>query len=132
VSQQKRKLVEQGFGWSKVIGLLRQLRHRGLARVGWIFTFTHAAYNLVRLRTLIGLGCVRERRTGEAGRRNGPGATSRSSRGALFRLGATAREENSRRIDALFSNLLGSTRAVDLDVQTPAGVGVMSLARCSG
>jgi hypothetical protein len=56
VSQQKRKLVEQGFGWSKVIGLLRKLRHRGLERVGWIFTFTNAAYNLVRLRTLIGLG----------------------------------------------------------------------------
>ena len=56
VSQRKRKLVEQGFGWSKVIGLLRKLRHRGLARVGWIFAFTNAAYNLVRMRTLIGLG----------------------------------------------------------------------------
>jgi hypothetical protein len=55
-SQQKRKLVEQGFGWGKVIGLLRKLRHRGLERVGWIFTFTNAVYNLVRLRTLIGLG----------------------------------------------------------------------------
>jgi transposase len=56
LSQQKRKLVEQGFGWGKVIGLLRKLRHRGLERVGWIFTFTNAVYNLVRLRTLIGLG----------------------------------------------------------------------------
>jgi transposase len=56
LSQRKRKLVEQGFGWSKVIGLLRKLRHRGLARVWWIFTFTNAAYNLVRMRTLIGLG----------------------------------------------------------------------------
>ncbi len=56
VSQQKRKLVEQGFGWGKVIGLLRKLRHRGLERVGWVFTFTNAVYNLVRLRTLIGLG----------------------------------------------------------------------------
>ena len=56
LSQQKRKLVEQGFGWSKVIGLLRQLRHRGLARVGWIVSFTNAAYNLVRMRTLLGLG----------------------------------------------------------------------------
>jgi transposase len=55
-SQQKRKLVEQGFGWGKVIGLLRKLRHRGLARVGWVFTFTNTVYNLVRLRTLIGLG----------------------------------------------------------------------------
>jgi hypothetical protein len=56
VSQRKRKLVEQGFGWGKVIGLLRKLRHRGLARVSWIFTFTNAVDNLVRLRTLIGLG----------------------------------------------------------------------------
>jgi transposase len=56
VSQRKRKLVEQGFGWSKGIGLLRKLRHRGLERVGWIVNFTNAAYNLVRLRTLIGLG----------------------------------------------------------------------------
>jgi len=59
LSQQKRKLVEQGFGWSKVIGLLRQLRHRGLERVGWIVSFTNAAYNLVRLRTLMGLGVCR-------------------------------------------------------------------------
>ena len=56
LSQQKRKLVEQGFGWGKVIGLLRKLRHRGLERVGWVFTFTNAVYNLVRMRTLIGLG----------------------------------------------------------------------------
>jgi transposase len=56
VSQQKRKLIEQGFGWSKVIGLLRKLRHRGLDRVGWIFTFTNTIYNLVRLRTLLRLG----------------------------------------------------------------------------
>jgi transposase len=56
ISQRKRKLVEQGFGWSKVIGLLRKLRHRGLERVSWIFTCTNAVYNLVRLRTLIGQG----------------------------------------------------------------------------
>src|SRR3979490_145327 len=29
ISQQKRKLVEQGFGWMKTIGGLRKLRHRG-------------------------------------------------------------------------------------------------------
>jgi transposase len=55
-SQRKRKLVEQSFGWSKTLGLLRQLRHRGRDRVAWIVSFTHAVYNLVRLRTLIGLG----------------------------------------------------------------------------
>jgi transposase len=55
-SQRKRKLVEQSFGWSKTIGLLRQLRHRGRERVAWIVSFPHAAPNLVRLRTLIGPG----------------------------------------------------------------------------
>ena len=53
VSQRKRKLVEEVFGWMKTIGLLRKLRHRGGLKVGWIFTFTAATYNLVRLRTLV-------------------------------------------------------------------------------
>jgi transposase len=53
VSQRKRKLVEQGFGWMKMVGGLRKLRHRGGDRVGWIFTFTAAAYNIVRLRRLL-------------------------------------------------------------------------------
>jgi transposase len=52
ISQRKRKLVEQAFGWMKTVGLLRKLRHRGGERVDWVFTFTAAAYNLVRLRTL--------------------------------------------------------------------------------
>jgi hypothetical protein len=56
VSQVKRKLVEEGFGWGKVIGGLRKLHHRGRARVGWVFTFTNAAYDLVRMRTLIRTG----------------------------------------------------------------------------
>jgi len=56
LSQVKRKLIEEGFGWGKVIGGLRQLHHRGPAKVGWIFPFTNAAYNLVRIRTLIRAG----------------------------------------------------------------------------
>ena len=52
VSQRKRKLVEQVFGWLKVIALLRQTRHRGVRRVGWVFTFAAAVYNLVRIRNL--------------------------------------------------------------------------------
>lgn len=52
VSQRQRKRIEQIFGWLKTIGLLRQTRHRGVARVGWMFTFATAAYNLVRLRNL--------------------------------------------------------------------------------
>jgi transposase len=53
VSQRKRKLVEQGFGWMKTVGGLRKLRHRGGALVEWVFTFTAAAYNIVRLRRLL-------------------------------------------------------------------------------
>jgi transposase len=53
VSQRKRKLIEQVFGWMKTIGGLRKLRHRSGERVDWIVTFTAAAYNLVRLRTLL-------------------------------------------------------------------------------
>jgi transposase len=52
VSQRKRKCVEEIFGWLKTVGLLRKTRHRGVARVGWMFTFAAAVYNLVRMRTL--------------------------------------------------------------------------------
>ena len=53
ISQQKRKLVEQCFGWIKTIGGLRKPRHRGGRLVTWVFTFTAAAYNIVRLRRLL-------------------------------------------------------------------------------
>jgi transposase len=52
-SQQKRKLVEQGFGWMKTVGGLRKLRHRGGRLVTWIFTFTAAAYHIIRMRRLL-------------------------------------------------------------------------------
>jgi IS5 family transposase len=52
VSQQKRKRVEEIFGWMKTVGGMRKLRHRGLEVVGWMFTFAAAAYNLVRIRNL--------------------------------------------------------------------------------
>ncbi len=52
VSQRKRKRVEEVFGWMKTIGLLSKTRHRGVDRVGWMFVFTAAAYNLVRMRNL--------------------------------------------------------------------------------
>jgi len=55
VSQRKRKRIEEVFGWMKTVGLFRKTRHRGLFRVGWVFTFTAAAYNLVRLRKLLPL-----------------------------------------------------------------------------
>jgi transposase len=52
VSQQRRKIVEEVFGWMKTIGGQKKTKYRGLWRVGWIFTFAAAAYNLVRMRTL--------------------------------------------------------------------------------
>ena len=51
-SQRKRKRIEECFGWLKTIALLRKLRHRGVCKVDWIFTFACAAYNLVRMRNL--------------------------------------------------------------------------------
>jgi len=53
VSQRKRKRIEEVFGWIKTVGILRKTRHRGLHTVSWIFTFTAAAYNLVRMRNLM-------------------------------------------------------------------------------
>lgn len=52
VSQRKRKRVEEIFGWLKTVGLMRKVRHKGETRVGWMFTFATAAYNLVRIRNL--------------------------------------------------------------------------------
>ena len=53
ISQRKRKCVEQVFGWGKMVGPIRKTKHRGVNRVGWMFTFTQAAYNLVRMRPLL-------------------------------------------------------------------------------
>lgn len=53
ISQRKRKRVEEIFGWMKTIGMLRKTRHRGVDRVGWMFTFGVAVYNLVRMRNLM-------------------------------------------------------------------------------
>src|SRR5262249_14563270 len=35
------------------IALMRKVRHRGIEKVGWVFTFAAAAYNLVRMRNLL-------------------------------------------------------------------------------
>jgi len=51
-SQKRRKRIEEIFGWMKTVGLMRKTRHRGRRKVGWVFLFTAAAYNLVRLRNL--------------------------------------------------------------------------------
>ncbi len=56
ISQRLRKRIEEGFGWVKTTGNLAKTRHRGLDRVGWFFTFTATAYNLVRLPKLLATG----------------------------------------------------------------------------
>lgn len=53
VSQRKRKRIEEVFGWLKTVGMLRKTRHRGVFKVGWVFTFAVTAYNLVRMKNLL-------------------------------------------------------------------------------
>jgi transposase len=53
LSQRVRKRVEEIFGWLKTVGGMRKTRFRGTARVGWMFTWALAAYNLVRMRNLL-------------------------------------------------------------------------------
>jgi hypothetical protein len=50
VSGWVRKRIEQVFGWTKAAAGFRKTHHCGLARVGWMFTITATAYNLVRIR----------------------------------------------------------------------------------
>ncbi|MEZ2355054.1 IS5 family transposase, partial [Caballeronia sp. RCC_10] len=52
ISQRKRKLIEQGFGWAKTVGRMRQVMVRSLEKVDQMFVLNMAAYNLVRMRSL--------------------------------------------------------------------------------
>ena len=52
ISQRKRQLIEQGFGWGKFVGPIRQVLVRGIKKVDQLFVLTMTAYNLVRMRTL--------------------------------------------------------------------------------
>ena len=52
ISQQKRKRIEQGFGWAKTIGRVRQVMVHGIKQVDQVFLLTMAAYNLTRMRSL--------------------------------------------------------------------------------
>jgi transposase len=58
VSQQKRKRVEEVFGWMKTVALFRKTRHRGVRRVGWLFTLAAALYNLVRIRNVMAVAAT--------------------------------------------------------------------------
>jgi hypothetical protein len=52
MSQIKRKRIGECFGWLNAIALLRKVRHGGIFKVDWVFSFACAAYNLVRMRNL--------------------------------------------------------------------------------
>jgi len=49
ISLSRRWLVEKSFGWLKQTGPIRQVKLRGLHKVDWIFVFSCAAHNLMRL-----------------------------------------------------------------------------------
>ena len=53
VSQRKRKLVEEAFGWGKTIAGMAKVKVRGLRHVRFKFTFAMAAYNLIRMPRLL-------------------------------------------------------------------------------
>ena len=56
MSLRVRKRIEAVFGWMKTIGGQRKTRFRGTSLVGWMFTLSAAAYDLIRLPKLLGAG----------------------------------------------------------------------------
>jgi transposase len=54
VSQRSRKRVEEPFGWGKTVGLIRQMKVRGLPKVNGVFMMTMIGWNLTRMRSLLG------------------------------------------------------------------------------
>lgn len=54
VSQRIRKRVEESFGCGKQIGLIRQVKVRGLKKVNQLFMMTMIGWNLTQMRTLQG------------------------------------------------------------------------------
>lgn len=52
LAQRQRGRIERIFAWLKQVAGQRRTRFRGRERVGWMFTFTAAAYNLVRMAKL--------------------------------------------------------------------------------
>jgi transposase len=53
MSQRRRKLIEEAFGWIKTVAGLRKTKFRGRLKVDFAFTFAAAAYNLIRLPKLM-------------------------------------------------------------------------------
>lgn len=54
ISQRVRKRVEEPFGWGKSVGLIRQMKVRGLSKVNSVFMLTMIGWNLTRMRALQG------------------------------------------------------------------------------
>jgi len=59
VSQRKRKLVEEGFGWMKTVGAARKLRYIGVLKNQFWMTMEAIAYNLIRMANLEGRDSAR-------------------------------------------------------------------------
>jgi hypothetical protein len=55
ISLSRRWLIEKSFGWLKQTGPVRQVKLRGLHKVDWLFVFSCAAHNLMRLPKLMAL-----------------------------------------------------------------------------
>lgn len=53
ISQRKRKLTEEGFGWTKTIGGLRRSRHTERWKLGQQSLINGAAYDLLRITRLL-------------------------------------------------------------------------------
>jgi transposase len=53
VSQRVRKRIEEAFGWAKTVAELAKTKLRGTRRIAFRFTFTMAAYNLIRMPRLL-------------------------------------------------------------------------------
>ncbi len=109
-SQRRRPMVEQGFGWDKTVGGLRKLRHRGTERVGWVFTFTVAVYDLVRLRTLGSWPeCLHERLRGREVPTLGHESAIRTAGKVLPHVGSPSPTAGTHSRYYFFSSLLGRT-----------------------
>lgn len=52
-SQRKRKEIEEGFGWLKVIALLRKIKLKGVTLAGFLLTLGAAAYDLLRMANIL-------------------------------------------------------------------------------
>jgi hypothetical protein len=53
LSQRKRKLVEQPFGWMKTVGRIRKTTQKGIEKNDFLFSLHAALYNVVRFLKLV-------------------------------------------------------------------------------